>query len=182
MDPLAHAAVALMGRPLAPKAPVWALVAATQVPDVLFFGFQAVGLERQAATQLDLSRGLIYLSQPLIPWSHGLLMCVVWSAVVGGLAHLFFRDWRASLVMGLLVFSHWLLDFTVYPNMPILFGNSPVIGLAGGFHRREPSGDGADRRWRLRRSAAVESRAGGQTKLNSSFIPYPFPFQLIATC
>ena len=129
MDPLAHAAVALMGRPLAPKAPVWALVAATQVPDVLFFGFQAVGLERQAATQLDLSRGLIYLSQPLIPWSHGLLMCVVWSAVVGGLAHLFFRDWRASLVMGLLVFSHWLLDFTVYPNMPVLFGNSPVIGL-----------------------------------------------------
>jgi hypothetical protein len=118
-----------MARPLAPKAPVWALVAATQVPDLLFFGFQAAGLEKQAATHLDLNRGLVYLSQPVMPWSHGLFMCVVWSAAAGGLAYLFSHDRRASLAMGLLVFSHWLLDFSVYPNMPILFGSSPVIGL-----------------------------------------------------
>ena len=129
MDPLAHASLALMARPLAPKAPVWALVAVTQVPDLLFFGFQAAGLEYQAATQLDLNRGLVYLSQPLIPWSHGLFMCMVWSAVAGGLAYLFSRDRRTSLVLGLLVFSHWLLDFVVYPIMPVLFGNTLVIGL-----------------------------------------------------
>jgi hypothetical protein len=129
VDPLAHASVALLARPFAPKAPVWALVAATQVPDLLFFGFQAAGLEYEAATQLDPIRGLVYLSQPLIPWSHGLFMCVVWSGVAGGLAYLFSRDRRASLVMGLLVFSHWLLDFTVYPILPVLFGNSLVIGL-----------------------------------------------------
>ncbi len=129
MDPLAHASVALMARPLAPKAPLWALVAATQVPDLLFFGFQAAGLEYQATTQLDPSRGLIYLSQPLIPWSHGLLMCAVWSAVAGGLAYLCLRDRRASLATGLLVFGHWLLDFSVYPNMPVRFTASPAIGL-----------------------------------------------------
>ncbi len=129
MDPLAHASIALMARPLAPRAPVWTLVAATQVPDVLFFVFQAAGFERQAATKLDLSDGLRYLSPPHIPWSHGLLMCAVWSGLAIGLAYLTLRDRRAALVMGLLVFSHWLLDFTVYPNMPVLFSSSPAIGL-----------------------------------------------------
>jgi membrane-bound metal-dependent hydrolase YbcI (DUF457 family) len=129
MDPLAHASIALMARPLAPEAPLWALVAATQVPDALFFAFEAAGLERQAKTRLDFKHGLAYLSPPHIPWSHGLFMTVVWSGVVGGLAHLFTRNRRAGVAAGLMVFSHWLLDFTVYPNMPVLFDDSRVTGL-----------------------------------------------------
>ena len=77
MDPLAHASVALIARPLAPKAPLWAQVAATQVPDALFFAFEAAGPERQAKTRLDLKHGLIYETHPRLPWSHGLLMNVV---------------------------------------------------------------------------------------------------------
>ena len=45
MDPLAHASIGLMARPIAPKSPLWALLAATQVPDLLAFGFQATGIE-----------------------------------------------------------------------------------------------------------------------------------------
>jgi membrane-bound metal-dependent hydrolase YbcI (DUF457 family) len=129
MDPLGHASIGLMVKPLAPKAPLWALLAATAVPDLLFFGFQAAGLEYQAVTQFDLGHGLQYLSPPSIPWSHGLFMCIVWSAMVAIIAFLFSRDRRTSIVIGLLVFSHWVLDFIVYPILPVFFDNSRMIGL-----------------------------------------------------
>jgi membrane-bound metal-dependent hydrolase YbcI (DUF457 family) len=129
MDPLAHASVGLMAKPIAPKAPLWALLAATQVPDLLSFGFLATGIEQSATTQLDWEHGLQYLSQPSIAWSHGLFMCIVWSVVVGAIALRFYRDRRTSIIIGLLVFSHWLLDFIVYPNMPVLLDASPSIGI-----------------------------------------------------
>lgn len=129
MDPIAHASIALMAKPIAPKAPLWALLAATQVPDLLSFGFHAAGMETYAVTQLDFEHGLRYVSQPSIAWSHGLFMSMVWSVVVGAIAFLTFRERRTSIVIGLMVFSHWFLDFIVYPNMPLLFNGSPKIGL-----------------------------------------------------
>ncbi len=81
MDPIAHASIALLAKPVVPRAPLWALVAAAEVPDALFFAFEAAGLEHQAVTRLDFSQGLTYISPPLIPWSHGLFMCIVWSVL-----------------------------------------------------------------------------------------------------
>jgi membrane-bound metal-dependent hydrolase YbcI (DUF457 family) len=129
MDPLAHASIGLIAKPLVPKAPLWALLAATQVPDLLSFGFMAAGLEHGAVTQLTFKHGLEYLSPPFIPWSHGLFMSVVWSVVVAAIAWLFLRDRRTSVAIGLMVLSHWLLDFIVYLNIPVFFDNTPTIGL-----------------------------------------------------
>ncbi len=129
MDPLAHASIGLMVKPFAPKAPLWALVVATQVPDLLCFGFMAAGIERGAITQMDWNQGLEYLSQPAISWSHGFFMSVIWTALVAAIFLLLYRDRGASLIVALMVLSHWLLDFIVYPNMPLLFDNSQVIGL-----------------------------------------------------
>ncbi len=56
-------------------------------------------------------------------------MCIVWSAVVATIAFLFCRDRRTSIVIGLMVLSHWGLDFIVYPIMPLFFDNSHMIGL-----------------------------------------------------
>jgi hypothetical protein len=56
-------------------------------------------------------------------------MSIVWSVVVAVIAFLFSRNRRTSIVIGLMVFSHWVLDFIVYPNMPVSFDGSPVIGL-----------------------------------------------------
>ena len=96
MEPLAHASIALMAKPTAPKAPLLALVAATQVPDLLSFGLIAVGVEHGAETHLDFQHGLQYLSQPYVAWSHGLVMCLVASALVAGIAHLIWRERRTS--------------------------------------------------------------------------------------
>lgn len=67
MEPFAHASIGLMAKPFAPKAPLWALLAATAVPDLLSFGFMAANIEHGAITQLDFDHGLQYLSQQSIP-------------------------------------------------------------------------------------------------------------------
>jgi hypothetical protein len=118
-----------MAKWIAPKTPVWALLAATQVPDLLSFAFMAAGVERGADTVLDLDHGLRYLSLPSIAWSHGLLMCVVWSLVVAAIAFVLCRDRPTSILVGLMVLSHWALDTIVYPYMPLAFDGSPWIGL-----------------------------------------------------
>jgi hypothetical protein len=65
-------------------------------------------------------------------------MGVVWAVAGFGLAFLLTRDRRTSLVIGLLVLSHWVLDFVSHPmgmgkelppDLPLLFEVSPKVGL-----------------------------------------------------
>ena len=129
MDPFAHASIGLMAKPIVPRAPLALLLAATAVPDLLFFAFEAIGMERQAVTHMDFKQGLRYLSPAVMHWSHGLFMCIVWSLAAAAIAFPFFRDLRTCAVIGLLVFSHWVLDFSVYNNMPLVLDGSPEVGL-----------------------------------------------------
>jgi hypothetical protein len=129
MDPLAHASIGLMTKAAFPKAPLFPLLLATQLPDLLFFGFEAAGIERQAVTRMDFGAGLTYLSPPHFPWSHGLSLCIVWSILAGGLTMLIFRNRTAGLLAGICVFSHWFLDFLSYSNLPVYWKDSPMIGI-----------------------------------------------------
>ena len=54
---------------------------------------------------------------------------MVWSVLAAAIAYLFFRDRRTSITIGALVFSHWVLDFIVYSNLPLDFNNSQLVGL-----------------------------------------------------
>jgi hypothetical protein len=46
------------------------------------------------------------------------------------IAYIFYRDRRTSIVIGLLVFSHWVLDFISHDSdLPLLFNGSPLVGL-----------------------------------------------------
>ncbi|MHB0875871.1 MAG: metal-dependent hydrolase [Anaerolineae bacterium] len=129
MDPLAHASVGLMAKAVAPRAPLWALLAATQVPDALCFGLMAAGIEQAGTTQMDFRTGLKYLAPAHFPWSHGLLMSAVWSIAAAAIALRFRRGRRASITIGLMVFSHWALDFAVYANLPVLPDGTRLVGL-----------------------------------------------------
>jgi formate hydrogenlyase subunit 4 len=96
---------------------LWVLLVATEILDLLAFGFMAAGIERGAP-------------DPSFPWSHGLFMSLVWSALAGALALLFYRDRRAGIVVGLMVFRHWVMDFISHSSdLPLLFGGSPLVGL-----------------------------------------------------
>jgi hypothetical protein len=68
-------------------------------------------------------------------------MAFVWSAAAAGIAALLRGGLRTSLVLGLAVFSHWILDFITHPmgaifggrplppDLPLAFSASPRVGL-----------------------------------------------------
>lgn len=125
-----HLAVAFAAKPVAPKAPLWALLVACEAADLLSFVFLATGLEKPATSTVDLVHGVQFMTPGSIPWSHGLFMSIVWSALAAFLAWLFLRDQRAAAVTGLVVFSHWVLDLLVHrPDLPIFFEGSSKLGL-----------------------------------------------------
>jgi hypothetical protein len=125
-----HFAVAFAVKPVAPKAPLWTLLAASEALDLLAFGFVAAGIEKTGVRQTDITHGIHNITPSWIPWSHGLFMSLVWSALAAGIAYLFFRDRRASGMVGLAVFSHWVLDFIVHVHdLPLFFAGSPKAGL-----------------------------------------------------
>jgi hypothetical protein len=64
-------------------------------------------------------------------WSHSLVGAIVLSAVLGGLS---WRRWgrRTAVVVGLMAFSHWVLDLVVHrPDLPLLPGNAFDLPLLG---------------------------------------------------
>jgi hypothetical protein len=125
-----HLGVALAAKPAAPDAPLWALLVASETLDLLSGVLMAAGLETFVETQVSLVTGMEFLSTPSVPWSHGLPMAILWSALFAGIAYVLSRSRRASIVLGLVVFSHWVLDFVVHPpDLPLLFAGSPVVGL-----------------------------------------------------
>ncbi len=120
-----HIGVGLAAKRAAPKASLGFLLVAVTAIDTLAGLFAVIGIEHGGP---DAS----------FPWSHGLFMSVVWSIAGFAVAFAFSRDARTSIVIGLLVFSHWVLDFISHPmgmghpappDLPLLFDGSPKVGL-----------------------------------------------------
>lgn len=130
MGPPGHMAIGLAAKSAAPKVPLWLLLLTSELLDFLAFGLTAVGIETMLYKQVDLRTGITYFNIDYQPWSHGLLMSVVWSVLAAGIVYLVYRDRRSGVVVGLVVFSHWILDFFVHgPDLPLLFEGSPKVGL-----------------------------------------------------
>ena len=122
-----HLAVGLAAKPVAPKASLGALLLSATAIDTLCGVFVITGTE-----------GIDASGTSSIPWSHGLFMAVVWSIVGFAVAFLLSRDRRTGIIVGLVVFSHWVLDFISHPmgmgrdlppDLPLLFEGSPKVGL-----------------------------------------------------
>jgi membrane-bound metal-dependent hydrolase YbcI (DUF457 family) len=125
-----HLAVALAAKPVAPKAPLWVYLVASETLDLLSFLFLAIGLEKPATSTVDITHGVRFIVPGSIPWSHGLFMSLFSSGLAALLAWLVWRDRRTASLVGLVVFSHWLLDLIVHlPDLPLLFEGSPKVGL-----------------------------------------------------
>ncbi|MCJ7433692.1 MAG: DUF3292 domain-containing protein [Anaerolineales bacterium] len=129
MSGLGHLAPGLVAKSTAPKVPLWVFLLVGETNDLLYFAFTAIGIEKPAAITMDFNQGVRYLTQGSIPWSHGFFMSVVWSVLAAGIALLFWRDRRVSFLLGIVVFSHWALDFLMHFNLPLFFDGSPLVGL-----------------------------------------------------
>ncbi|HXH27545.1 MAG TPA: hypothetical protein VNL37_00765 [Candidatus Polarisedimenticolia bacterium] len=124
---LGHEALALASRRLAPRPSLGTLVAAATLPDLLWPVFLLLGWEKvridpgnTVVTPLDFVR---------YPYTHSLLAVLLWAVLFGGLYGLLRRDRRGAVVCGLLVVSHWVLDFISHrPDLPLIPGG-PRYGL-----------------------------------------------------
>ncbi len=129
MSGIGHLAAGFAAKPAAPQIPLWVYLAASETNDLLYFAFSAVGLEQKVAMTTSFTEGVKYASAVSNPWSHGLFMSVVWTALAAVIAQLVWRDRRSSLLLGAVVFSHWILDFLMHSNLPLFFDSSPQVGL-----------------------------------------------------
>ena len=129
MSGIGHLAAGLAAKPVAPQAPLWVLLAASEANELLYFLFTAAGIEKKAVITMSFTQGVGHLTSGSNPWSHGLFMSLVWSVAAAAVAFLFFRQRRTAGLIGLVVFSHWALDFLMHSNLPLFFEDSPLVGL-----------------------------------------------------
>ena len=125
---IGHFAVALGAKRVAPKASLGTLVFSAQFLDLLWPILVLLGAEHvridpgnTAVTPLD------FYDYPI---SHSLVTSIVWSLLVGSIYFAIRRDRSTAVILGGVVFSHWLLDFLTHrPDLPIVPGGSTLVGL-----------------------------------------------------
>ncbi len=119
-----HLALGFAAKRVTPRVSLAVLLTASQVADVLWPLFLALGLEQvridpgnTAFTPLD------FVSYP---WSHSLVMLIVWGVAFGAIYRMATgRNGRIFIVLAALVVSHWLLDWITHaPDMPIYPGGA----------------------------------------------------------
>ena len=124
---LGHMAVGFAAKRVAPKTSLGVLLAASELIDLLFPAFLLTGWEqvRMEAGGNAFTRASFYY-----PFSHSLAMTLVWALAAAFLYWMITRYRTGSLVVGLVVLSHWVLDLISHkPDMPLYPGNSPLVGL-----------------------------------------------------
>lgn len=125
---LGHYGLAFAAKRVAPRASLGALTFAAQFLDELWPILLLLGVE-----QVRIVPGLMQMN-PLeftyYPYSHSLLMAIVWGILIGGAYFLLRRYGRGAWVIGLLVVSHWFLDVPVHArDLPLWPGaSSPKVG------------------------------------------------------
>lgn len=125
---IGHFAAALAAKPQAPRASLGWLFAAAQLPDLLWPVFLLLGWEEVRVAPGDTA--FTPLAFTHYPWSHSLLMVVVWGALLGALYFARARDRRGGLVVAALVMSHWVLDAVTHrPDLPLAPGDARRVGL-----------------------------------------------------
>jgi len=126
---IGHFAAGFAAKRAAPRVSLAAAIFAAVLSDALWILFFATGIETvvirpglMTANSLD----LVY-----IPFSHSLVMDILWGGLLGGAYFLVRRDKRGAWVLLLAVVSHWLLDFVVHrPDMPLAPGLEMRFGLS----------------------------------------------------
>jgi membrane-bound metal-dependent hydrolase YbcI (DUF457 family) len=128
-----HFAVGLALKAREPKAPLWGILLGVGLLDLLFAVLVLAGVEEATITS-GVPPGY---SLDFIDWSHSLLTSAVWAGVFGAL---FWRaGGRIAALMGIAVFSHFLLDLPMHPpDMALWPGSDVQLGL--GLWRALPSG------------------------------------------
>src|SRR5690606_33372937 len=101
---------------------------AAQFVDLLWPTLLLLGFERVAITPgITAFTPLDFVHYPI---SHSLLAVMLWGLAVALFYNIMQRYRRGAIVLGLLVASHWFLDFIVHrPDLPLVPGVDHKVGL-----------------------------------------------------
>lgn len=155
-----------------PEVPLWALMLATVWLDIVFVPLYVTGIESietAPGTSGGYGAGIIHAD-----YTHSLLGALVLAAIFGLVASIRWGR-RCGVVLGAVVFSHWLLDLLVHRgDMPILPGNAGGLPKLGFGLWRWPAASitieialvltGAFLYWRAARSAVRKAGDIGQLR------------------
>lgn len=128
-----HFAAGLALKGARPEAPTWGLLIGVGVLDILFGPFVLLGIERVSVTP-GVSPGFLL---DFIDWSHSLVMAAVWAVLFGFAFRRLGR--RVAFVMGVAVFSHFLLDLPMHPSDLAVWPHS-AVRLGFGLWQALPQG------------------------------------------
>ena len=126
---IGHFAIALGAKKYAPEASLGMLFLACQLADLVWPNLVLLGIET-----FEIEPGNTVLT-PLrfthYPYSHSLLMLLVWSILLAGVYSLIRGGGkRAAMVIAVVAISHWFLDFLTHrPDMPITPNETSLVGL-----------------------------------------------------
>jgi hypothetical protein len=126
---IGHFGIAFAAKRAAPRTSLGAMFVAAQFADLLWpilllTGAEQVRIEQKAANSF------LTLDFVSYPWSHSLLMQMLWGAALALLYFALSHNLRGSIVIGALVPSHWLLDWIVHvPDLPLYPGGAGRFGL-----------------------------------------------------
>ena len=125
---IGHYAIGLAAKKAAPKTSLGTLILASQLVDLVWPILLIFGVEH-----VKVSPGNTVVT-PLefydYPITHSLFGALGWSLFLGLFYFYIRRDIIASSVIGLCVFSHWILDFITHrPDLPLSPGSDKLFGL-----------------------------------------------------
>lgn len=125
---IGHFGVALAAKRVAPRVSLGTAILATCLLDAIWPVLVIAGVEK-----VQIAPGITKMT-PLdfvyYPWSHSLLMAVVWGLAFAAAYWFVRRRRRDALLLGAIVVSHWVLDWLVHrPDLPLYPGDSNRYGL-----------------------------------------------------
>jgi hypothetical protein len=125
---LGHYGAALAAKRISRRTSLGTLIFAAQWADLLWPVLLIAGVEHVSVVPGHTA--VNPLNFVAYPWSHSLLMLVLWGVVIGGAYWMVRRDARGAGVLAALVVSHWVLDLVVHgPDLPLWPGSPVKLGL-----------------------------------------------------
>ena len=125
-----HYSVAFATRTDRNKIPLWVLFIAVQFLDYIWATLVLLGVEKLRVIKGFTAGSMI--DSYYHPYSHSLIAALIWSGI-GAVIYKFVWRARASsaaaLLVGLAVFSHWILDFIAHPRDLAIYDNTWKVGL-----------------------------------------------------
>jgi hypothetical protein len=136
-----HYSVAFAARTERNKIPLWVLFVAVQFLDYIWATLVLLGIEKLRVIK-GFTAGSM-LDSYFHPYSHSLIAAILWS-VVAAIAYktvcsrhgCLYRKY-AALIVGLAVFSHWVLDLIAHPRDLAIYDDTCKVGF-GLWNYRDP--------------------------------------------